>query len=182
MRSKTLSRLFLFGVLLSLCNCTGCSSRQSRHERTSRNSAIDIRNDKSSRLTRSRSGTSIQMINEGGVYKVPIAINGVTLNFIFDTGASDICISPAEAAVLFRQGTLSENDVIGKEQYSIADGSVAEAVSVRLKSVTIGNRTIHNVKASIIDSETAPLLLGQSALCKFGEISIDYERRVIKFE
>ena len=44
------------------------------------------------------------MEKEGGVRHVWIEINGIRLRFIFDTGASSICISPAEAEVLFRQG------------------------------------------------------------------------------
>ncbi|MBK8621047.1 MAG: hypothetical protein IPN79_04640 [Saprospiraceae bacterium] len=35
-----------------------------------------------------------------------IEINGIGLRFIFDIGASSICISPAEATVLYKQGTL----------------------------------------------------------------------------
>jgi len=180
MKMKCFNAYFCCMSLLFLSSCVGCSSRSGRGN--SRTNREQLGAQESTRERRSNSPTSVQMISEGGVYKVPISINGVTLNFIFDTGASDICISPAEAQVLFRQGTLTEEDVIGKQEYTIADGSTSEAVVVRLKSVTIGSRTIHNVKASIIDNNNAPLLLGQSALSKFGQISIDYDRGVIRFE
>ena len=34
---------------------------------------------------------------EGGTYIIAGKVNGLDLNFIFDTGASDVCISSAEA-------------------------------------------------------------------------------------
>lgn len=104
------------------------------------------------------------------------------MEFIFDTGASDITISLTEAMFLIKQNKLSEDDVIGSEYYQIADGSVAEGTVINLRSVTIGNRTLYNVKASIVHNLEAPLLLGQSALSEFGRISIDYKRNEIVFE
>jgi aspartyl protease family protein len=51
-----------------------------------------------------------------------------------------------------------------------------------LKEVTIGNRTIYNINASVVDNSIAPLLFGQSALEQFGKISIDYNSNTITFE
>ena len=42
----------------------------------------------------------IHMENEGGVYKVPCTINGLKLKFIFDTGASNVCMSQAYAEMM----------------------------------------------------------------------------------
>lgn len=104
------------------------------------------------------------------------------MNFIFDTGASDITISEVEAVFLLRQGTLTNEDIMGTEYYRIADGSISEGTVINLKTVKIGNRTLHNVKASVIHNMQAPLLLGQSALAQFGRVSIDYDRKEIVFE
>ena len=49
-----------------------------------------------------RKGTKVYMEKSGGVYFVPITVNGLDLKFIFDTGASSICISAAEAAARTR--------------------------------------------------------------------------------
>lgn len=124
----------------------------------------------------------IKMMDKGGVYEVPIEINGANMNFVFDTGASDITISAVEAIFLLKQGTLTEDDIIGTEYYQIADGSISEGTVINLKTVKIGNKTLHNVKASVIHNMQAPLLLGQSALAQFGKVSIDYKRKEIVFE
>ena len=122
------------------------------------------------------------MRKEAGVYHVPCKINGTEMEFIFDTGASDITMSPTEAKFLFKQGKLTHDDFRDKQMYKVADGSIHEGMVVILRTVEIGNRTLQNVQASIMDNEEAPLLLGQSALAAFGKISIDYKRNEITFE
>jgi aspartyl protease family protein len=104
------------------------------------------------------------------------------MEFIFDTGASDIIMSLTEALFLYKQGKLSQDDFIGAQQYQIADGSIREGMVVVLRSVEIGNRKLTGVQASIMDNMETPLLLGQSALAKFGEISINYNKNEITFK
>lgn len=130
-----------------------------------------------------RSNTNIiSMTLDGGVYLVPIEINGIAMKFIFDTGASDITMSGTEALFLYRQGKLADTDIIGTQQYRIADGSITEGTVINLRRIKIGNKILNNVKASIVHNLEAPLLLGQSALSKFGKVSIDYNRKEISFQ
>jgi aspartyl protease family protein len=49
-------------------------------------------------------------------------------------------------------------------------------------SVTIGNRELNDVRACVTQGQNAPLLFGQSALQKFGKVSIDYSTNEITFE
>jgi aspartyl protease family protein len=104
------------------------------------------------------------------------------MNFIFDTGASDITISATEAMFLYKQGTLQQEDILGTQQYQIADGSISEGTIINLRTVKIGKKTLKNVKASIVHNMEAPLLLGQSALAQFGKVSIDYNKNEITFD
>ena len=39
-----------------------------------------------------------------GVYQIPCKVNGIPMNFIFDTGATDVTISLVEAKFLIKQG------------------------------------------------------------------------------
>lgn len=130
----------------------------------------------------SKKSTKISMIERGGVYYIPCKINGKKMEFIFDTGASDITMSLTEALFLFKQGALTDDDFLGIQQYQIANGEIEEGTVVNLKTVEIGNHKLYNVQASIVHNMQAPLLLGQSALNKFGKISIDYNNKEILFE
>lgn len=109
----------------------------------------------------------------GGTYEIPCTVNGLKLNFIFDTGASDVTISLTEALFMFKNGYLNEEDIIGSEYYSIANGDIAEGTIIRIKEIKFGGITLYNVKASIIHHNDAPLLLGQSVISRLGKILID---------
>ncbi|MDR1553496.1 MAG: retroviral-like aspartic protease family protein [Prevotellaceae bacterium] len=143
----------------------------------------DVRQRESDRKVEvTRGKTIVKMKKHGGVYHIPCKINGNKMEFIFDTGASDITMSLTEALFLYKQNKLSDSDFLGVEQYRIANGSIEEGTVIRLRSVEIGNRKLTNVRASIVHNMEAPLLLGQSALAKFGKISIDYKKNEITFE
>lgn len=124
----------------------------------------------------------LKMEVQNGVRYVWIEINGIKLKFIFDTGASSICISSAEAVVLVRQGLLQEEDFISTEYFQDATGRISEGTKINLRTVKIGEIILEDIEATIIDNVNAPLLLGQSVLERFGRIEIDNENGEIIFK
>lgn len=126
--------------------------------------------------------TIVEMETESGVRFIWVEINGLRLRFIFDTGASIISISSSEATVLYRQGTLRKEDILDIQYFQDATGRVSAGTRINLRTVKIGDRILRNIEAIVIDSNEAPLLLGQSALERFGRISIDNQKGVIIFE
>ena len=123
--------------------------------------------------------TIVKMKKEGGVFLLPCKINGLEMEFMLDTGASDVTISLTEAMFMFRHGYLRESDFSGVKQYSLANGNLEESDSVILREMEIGGLKLFNVKAGIIRELTAPVLLGQSALSKLGNIEIDYANNTL---
>lgn len=111
--------------------------------------------------------------NPGATFEIPCDINGLALQMVFDTGASDVTISSVEADFMFKNGYLSEKDIKGKTYYQIANGQINEGTTITLREVKIGDAVLHNVDASVVKSQRAPLLLGQSAMERFGAITID---------
>ena len=109
----------------------------------------------------------------GGTYEVACSVNGLPLKMIFDTGASDVTISSVEANFMIKNGYLSDEDVKGKRNYMTASGEIHEGTILRLKEVKLGDAVLKNIEASVVHSQKAPLLLGQSVLEKFGTITID---------
>ena len=120
--------------------------------------------------------------NPGGTFEIPCDINGLALQMIFDTGASDVTISSVEANFMFKNGYLSEKDIKGKRYYQVASGKINEGTVITLREVRIGDAVLKNVDASVVKSQKAPLLLGQSAMERFGTITIDNQnnRLIIK--
>lgn len=122
------------------------------------------------------------METENGVKYVWIEINGIRLKFIFDTGASSISISTVEANMLYRQGTLTKDDILDKEYFQDATGTISVGTKINLRTVKVGNRILQNIQAVVVNNPNAPLLLGQSVLENFGKIEIDYINGEIIFK
>lgn len=185
MNSRNNKILLVVTLCLSvlLTGCGGCSKSGLR-ERLNNSADNSNNHSRSSEVSTkdSRGKTIVKMENSNGVKYVWIEINGLKLKFIFDTGASSICISSAEATVLYRQGTLLKEDILDIQYFQDATGKVSAGTRINLRTVKIGNRVLQNIEATVIDNNEAPLLLGQSALEKFGKISIDNKNNVIIFE
>lgn len=126
--------------------------------------------------------SEIPFTKEGGVCKVKCTINDLPLYFIFDTGASDVTISMVEATFMFKNGFLSQKDITGRAHYLNANGEISEGTTILLRSVTFGDVTLTNVKASVVASQNAPLLLGQSVFARLGHIEIDNQKKVIRIK
>lgn len=170
---------------LNFSSCSGCSKSGKRKRNSAQSNSYNNRvrdNAIEAGDAISTTKTIVPMIKDGGVYKILVKVNGSDMLFIFDTGASLISISNVEATYLFKQGTLTENDFIGSADFVDANGNISTGSIINLKDVTIGDRTIHNVKASVVNNSKAPLLLGQSAMEQFGSFSIDYKKSEITFK
>lgn len=118
------------------------------------------------------SQNEILMEKDGGIYKIPCKVNGLRLKFIFDTGATDVCISESIALMMLENDYLSDSDIVGTSQAMVADGRIVDNTKIILKKIEIGNKTLNNVKAVVIHNQSAPLLLGQSAIEKLGKYTI----------
>jgi clan AA aspartic protease (TIGR02281 family) len=125
------------------------------------------------------SQTVIKMKRDEGISIIPCKVNGLNLNFIFDTGASDVSLSMTEADFMLKNGYLSVSDIIGSNKFSDANGNISEGVVINLKEIEIAGLKLYNVKASIVKNNKAPLLLGQTAIGKLGKIQLDLEQNTL---
>ena len=122
----------------------------------------------------------IPFTKAGGVTKVDCTINNLPLNFIFDTGASDVTISQVEANFMYKNGYLDSRDIVGKKTYQVATGAIAVGTTIILKQIEFGGLVLHDVRASVVETQNAPLLLGQTVLQRLGKIEIDNTQRLLK--
>lgn len=165
-------------VSLLLISCDHKSGRKNNHYSSDPKKISQPINKRDN----SKEKTIVRMEDNNGLKFLWVEINGLRLKFIFDTGASNICISSAEATVLYKQGTLQKDDIIDVQYFQDATGKLSAGTRINLRTVKIGNRVLKNIEATVIDNSLAPLLLGQSALEKFGKISIDNKNNLIIFE
>ncbi len=122
----------------------------------------------------------VKIKKSNGVYAVPVEINRVLkIDFIFDSGASDVSISSDIASTLIKTGTIKKEDWLPGGYYKLADGTIAKSKRFKIRSIKIGNKIVKNVTCSITNSSEAPMLLGQSILKNFGKYTFDYKNQIL---
>lgn len=97
----------------------------------------------------------------GGHFFTLGSINGRSVNFVVDTGATLVAMSAAEAK---RIGLKYEH---GQPGYSSTANGVVRAYRIKLNSVRIGDVELQNVEASVSEGSMPYVLLGNSFLSRF---------------
>lgn len=124
-------------------------------------------------------GEVIALQKLGGVYHVPVELNGfLELMFILDTGAAEMSIPSNVVQSLMRAGTVDENDYLSGKIFVLANGRRVESPRIMLRKVKIGHRVLHNVPATVSEAHS-PLLLGQSLLEKMGSYTFDPQSQLL---
>lgn len=101
-------------------------------------------------------------------------VDGIDVEFTFDTGCSSVLINQEIFDEMRRRNLIKLSDLSEKGEAIIANG---EAMNVRhfiIKELKIGTCVLHNVSASIgVDAKPSAMpLLGQSALERFNSYTI----------
>ena len=109
-----------------------------------------------------------------GHYYMTIGVNGVPVEFVVDTGASEIVLSHEDAA---RAGVEVDSlNYLGTA--NTANGQVRTA-QVRLKEVDLGGIVDRNVTALVNSGDMFGSLLGMAYLNRFAEVSFGGGRMVL---
>lgn len=120
----------------------------------------------------------------GGVKVIPVRLNGVTMNMIFDTGCSGVHMSLAEVEALWKNGRLTADDFLTPVESSIADGSVVANGRIRIRSIEIGDVNpivLPETEATVSLNQEAPVLLGNGVLDELASVEVDNREKVIRF-
>ena len=105
-----------------------------------------------------------------GYQLVRVLMPGITVSDVVTISETYRC---SGSAYLFCDSVPVKAKSAGFADYQIADGQISEGTTVTLREVKIGDAVLKNVDASVVNSQRAPLLLGQSAMERFGAITID---------
>lgn len=118
-------------------------------------------------------GTTLARGPDGHFY-ADAQVNGVTVHFLVDTGATGVALSAADARRVGLPFFASEFTAVGRG----ASGEVRGKL-VTLDRVTLGGKSVDNVGGAILEGSEVSLL-GQSFLSRMGTIEMTPDRMVIR--
>lgn len=134
-------------------------------------------------LSREKHVISVPYSEIGGVKTIPVKLNGVSVDMIYDTGCAGMHLSLYEINTLIKNGKCNASDFKGMTLSTIADGSVVENAVVVLKEVAIDeNLILRNVEATVSLNQSAPILLGNGVLDKVASVEVDNINQTINFK
>jgi clan AA aspartic protease (TIGR02281 family) len=123
--------------------------------------------------------TAVPMTIDGGVYVIPVSVNGVAMpDCIVDSGASDVNVPADVFRKLVRAGKIQKGDFLGTQDYTLADGSTEHGRTFLIRSLKVGNIEVKDVIASV-GGDGSSALLGQSFFSRFGSWSQDNGRHAL---
>ena len=144
------------------------SSRGAVLEVDGKQKQYPLGNTVSTSFTKRKSTKETLYKNSGGMYLTFGSINGRSVRFLVDTGATAVAMNTLQAKQLGIR-----YDKIGKPAGISTASGFENGWRVRLKTVTVGNITERNVEALVIDgNHPGPILLGMSFL---GRLNVEHE-------
>ncbi len=113
-------------------------------------------------------------LSRDGHFYMDAKINGAPVQFMIDTGASDIVISMSEAEKI----GINTKDLVFDKRYETANGRVFGA-SIRLQELEIGGVKFQDIQASVNSADMGVSLLGMSFLRQFQKYEFYQDRLVL---
>ena len=108
-------------------------------------------------------------------------MNGITMTFEFDTKEKEFYISETDALKLLKDGVLDKNDFIGDVTKIIGEGTIADKAVINIRELRIGRNTVKDIQVTV-NKKISSLRFGENTLKKFGEYTIDNQKKQIQFK
>ncbi len=102
--------------------------------------------------------------SDDGLFYVNLAVNGHTIRFVVDTGASVVVLSQADAA-------LADVDYNGAVASVTTANGLTEMRWAQVREVRVGDHILNNVTATVASGAKVSLI-GQNVLSKLNRIEI----------
>jgi len=103
--------------------------------------------------TAAAGNTLVYPANEQGHVILDAAVNGASVRFLVDTGASLVTLTPADA----RTAGIGPSELVFNHRVSTANGS-ARMAPVTLREIRIGQLSIYDVPAAVLENLNISLL------------------------
>jgi clan AA aspartic protease (TIGR02281 family) len=112
-----------------------------------------------------KSSCKVYLQSQEKLWYLELSIEGVSANFLFDTGAADLILSRSFYSDLLALGKIDAKSYKGHQHYEMANGEFIFCDMVELNHVQVGDYIVNNVLAAVMDE--GGMLCGMSFFSKF---------------
>jgi clan AA aspartic protease (TIGR02281 family) len=120
----------------------------------------------------------IYLDDDGDSVWVDVQLGSLKQRMLIDTGATSTSVPKSVADDLLRRGEATLDD---PHQVSMADGSTHDEDVIRISSVRVGDRVLHDVIAGVAPEQASPLV-GFPVLNHAGRFTIDTKNSQLIFD
>ncbi len=121
-------------------------------------------------------GQTVQFsASAGGHFVVEADVSGTRIRFLVDTGASEVALTPSDAARL----GIDLDGLAFNKTYQTANG-VIQGAPITISSISIGPIMLHNVRASVSRASMGQSLLGMSFLSRLRGFEVTDQTLTLK--
>lgn len=121
-------------------------------------------------------GQTIQFrASAGGHFVVEANVAGTQIRFLVDTGASDVALTPSDAARL----GIDLDGLTFNKTYRTANG-VIQGAPITIPRISVGPIVLHNVRASVSRASMSRSLLGMSFLSRISGFDVTDQTLTLK--
>lgn len=124
---------------------------------------------------------SIKLKYNGSLSEISASICGISKDFIFDSGASDVTISSNTEKELIEKKLIFKSNYLTPGLYKLADGSIVKARRILIPHIKVGSYTINDVICCVNPSSDVQLL-GKSFLNRFSKWTMNNDNHTLILE
>ncbi|MEI6122110.1 MAG: OmpA family protein [Bacteroidota bacterium] len=117
-----------------------------------------------------------------GTFEARCIINGISSDFKYDAAEDTMKISEAFAKRLLKEYRITVSDFKDKAKAFNDDGSIKPNAVVNLKKMNVAKKFKTNIEAIVVKTLTPDVVLGSKTLSKFGEYTVDDEKKQLIFD
>ena len=118
---------------------------------------------------------SVNTEGEGGGYHVIGSVNGQTVRFLVDTGASDIVLIGEDA-----RAAGIDIDALDYNRPAATANGIAHSASAMVRELKVGSIVFHDVRVSVQREGLGVSLLGMSFLRRLKSFSFGAHKMVLR--
>jgi peptidoglycan-associated lipoprotein len=129
-----------------------------------------------------RRGVPFEPVGKKELPQMACFINGWSEAVILNESERTAVISLTAALGLLRDGYITKDDFEGNPEKVLAGGTIAKNAKFIISDLKIGLRSEYDIRVTVDPSYDLPLTIPASVMKRFGDYTIDKEKRMLFFE